>query len=67
MHLIHVGETTKGFRAITGTLEHLVPTLWVASVLRLPGLGQLGERWYHWQARNRVCAVGRGLDPTRSG
>lgn len=61
MHLFHAGETTRGFRAITGTLEHLVPTLWVAPLLRLPGLTQMGERWYRWQARRRNCAVGAGV------
>ena len=65
MHLIHAGETSNGFRAITGTLEHLVPTLWIAPLLRLPGVSQLGERWYRWQARKRSCAVGVGVEPVK--
>ena len=58
LHLIHAGETTKGFAAITRILEHLVPTLWFAPILRLPGVRSLGERWYRWQAGRRSCAVG---------
>ena len=45
IHLIH-GETTRGFAAITRILEHLVPTLWIAPILRLPGVRSLGEKWY---------------------
>ena len=58
LHLIHQSETTSGFRAVTGVLEHLVPTLWFASVLRLPGASHLAERWYRWQAARRSCRVG---------
>ena len=58
LHLRHHGETTRGFRAITRILEHLVPTLWLAPLLLLPGVAALGERWYRWQARRRACAVG---------
>ena len=65
IHLIHGGETTRGFAAITRIFEHLVPTLWVAPLLRLPGIRSLGERWYRWQARRRSCAVSLGdrLEP----
>ena len=59
IHLVH-GETTRGFAAITRILEHIVPTLWIAPILRLPGVRSLGERWYRWQARRRSCAVGLG-------
>ena len=65
MHLIHAGGTTRGFAAITGTLEHLVPTLWVASMLRLPGVSHLGDAWYRWQARRRRCAVGASAEPVK--
>lgn len=65
MHLIHAGETTRGFRAIARTLEHLVPTLWVAPLLRLPGIVHLGESWYRWQARRRRCVVGARAEPVR--
>lgn len=65
MHLIHAGRTTRGFAAITSTLEHLVPTLWVASLLRIPGVSRLGEAWYRWQARRRSCAVGVSAEPVR--
>ena len=58
LHLIHQAKTTSGFRAITGVLEHLVPTLWFASILRLPGISQLAEMWYRWQAARRACRVG---------
>lgn len=58
MHLVHLGETSSGFRAVTLTLEHLVPTLWLAPVLRLPGLGAIGEAWYRSQARRRSCRIG---------
>jgi hypothetical protein len=43
--LRHGSETSRGFRAITLTFEHLVPTLWVMPVMRLPGLRHLGEMW----------------------
>lgn len=58
MHLVHLGETSSGFRAVTLTLEHLVPTLWLAPVLRLPGLRTIGDAWYRSQARRRSCRVG---------
>lgn len=58
IHVIHEGETTRGFRAITQILEVLVPSLWTAPLLRLPGIRSLGERWYRWQAARRSCAVG---------
>ena len=58
LHLIHAGETTRGFAAITRILEHLVPTFWFAPILRMPGVRSLGERWYRWQAARRSCAVG---------
>lgn len=65
MHLIHAGGTTSGFAAITRTLEHLVPSLWFAPLLRLPGVSQLGESWYRWQARRRSCAVGLPAESIR--
>ena len=58
IHLVHAGETSRGFRAITRIFEHLVPTLWVAPVFRFPVLSRLGERWYRWQAARRSCLVG---------
>lgn len=57
MHLVHLGETSSGFRAVTLTLEHLVPTLWIAPILRLPGVRAIGEAWYVWQARRRSCRL----------
>ena len=57
LHLIHQGETTSGFKAVTGVLEHLVPTLWFASILRVPGVSHLAGRWYRWQAARRSCPV----------
>jgi len=59
LHLIHLDEVTNGFKAVAGILEHLVPTIWVAPILRLPGISHLGERWYRWQARRRSCLVGQ--------
>ena len=58
LHLVHMGQTTRGFAAVTRILEHLVPTLWIAPILRLPGLKGLGERWYRWQAARRTCPAG---------
>jgi len=59
LHLIHGAMTVRGFRAVAWTLEHLVPTLWVAPILRFPGVRAVGERWYRWQAARRSCAVGQ--------
>ena len=59
MHLLHLGKVTSGFRAVTGTLEHLVPTLWFAPILRIPGISHLGEWWYRRQARRRSCGIGQ--------
>lgn len=64
MHLVHAGETTRGFRAMTLALEHLVPTLWVAPVLRIPGISHAGEIWYRWQARRRLCPAGDRVGPS---
>ena len=58
LHLIHLGQTARGFAPVTRILEHLVPTLWIAPILRLPGVRRLGERWYRWQAARRTCPVG---------
>ena len=65
LHLKH-GRVTSGFGAITRILEHLVPTLWVAPILRLPGVSSLGERWYVWQAGRRSCPVGFSDDEVAS-
>lgn len=65
MHLNHHGETSRGFRAVVLTLEHLVPTLWVAPILRLPGISHMGEKWYRRQARRRSCQVGEGRELSR--
>jgi predicted DCC family thiol-disulfide oxidoreductase YuxK len=64
LHLIHGGIKVQGFRAVAWTLEHLVPTIWFAPILRFPGVTPIGERWYRWQASRRACAVGqkRGVD-----
>lgn len=64
IHLVH-GKTTRGFAAITRILEHLVPTLWIAPILRLPGVRHLGEWWYRWQAGRRSCAVALGSRPSK--
>ncbi|MGB7860211.1 MAG: HTTM domain-containing protein [Acidimicrobiia bacterium] len=58
LHLLHHGETTTGFAAVGRIMEHLVPTLWVAGVMRLPGVRWFGERWYRWQAARRSCLAG---------
>lgn len=55
MHAVDGPSIVSGFNAVTRTLERLVPTLWFAPFLRLPGLRYLGERWYRWQARRRSC------------
>lgn len=55
LRLTHHSHETTGFAAITRILEHLVPTLWVAPLLRLPVIRGLGDRWYRWQARRRRC------------
>jgi predicted DCC family thiol-disulfide oxidoreductase YuxK len=59
IHVLHGSGMTRGFRAITRVLEHLVPWLWVAPILRLPGVRHIGERWYRWQAARRSCPAGR--------
>lgn len=55
-------ETSKGFRAMTLVLERVVPTLWVAPVLRLPGVRHLGEWWYRSQARRASCPAGHSTN-----
>lgn len=67
LHLIHANVVSKGFRAVTLTLEHLVPTLWVAPILRLPGISHAAERWYRWQARRRSCLVGARIEARAPG
>lgn len=57
IRVLHHGKAT-GFRAITLILEHLVPTLWVAPILRLPGIRQVGEWWYKSRARRSSCPAG---------
>lgn len=42
--LVHRGRTTHGADARVRILEHLVPWLWVAPLLRLPGVRQLHAR-----------------------
>jgi hypothetical protein len=54
--LMHGNEITHGFRAITLTLEHLVPTLWVMPIMRLPGLRQLGELWLRRRTESEPVA-----------
>ena len=58
-HTMHVlsPQTSTGFAAVTQILERTVPSLWVAPVLRLPGVRHVGERWYRWQADRRSCEV----------
>lgn len=46
LQLVHGAITVRGFRAVAWTFEHLVPTLWIAPILRFPGITPLGERWY---------------------
>ena len=62
LHVIHHEEMTSGFRAVTRVLEHLVPTLWLAPLLRLPGLSSAGERWYAWQAKRRSCRMSQAVE-----
>jgi hypothetical protein len=40
------GGVVTGFDAVERILERVVPTLWVAPLLRLPGIRGLGRRWY---------------------
>jgi hypothetical protein len=44
--LRHQGKVVKGFEALAATLEHLVPTLWFAPLLRIPGVRSLCSAWY---------------------
>ncbi len=45
--LTHRGHTSHGAAAHTRILEHLVPWLWVAPLLRLPGISHLHARRHH--------------------
>lgn len=45
--LRHRGNITSGAAAHTRILEHLVPWLWVAPILRLPGIKHLHDRRHH--------------------
>lgn len=53
LQLMHHGKTTRDFAAVVRTLEHLVPTLWVAPILRIPGIHDLGRRWYRRRIQPR--------------
>ena len=59
-HTMHVltPQTHTGFAAATQILERTIPSLWLAPLLRLPGIRHLGARWYRWQAERRSCGLG---------
>ena len=61
IHVVHHGRTTTGFAAATRIIEHLVPTLWVAPALRLPGIRHLGERWYRSRAAHQSSPAPTGI------
>lgn len=42
----HHDESFSGFEAHTRVLEHLVPWLWLAPLLRLPGVSHLHQRFH---------------------
>lgn len=48
--LTHHGITSKGAAAHTRILEHLVPWLWFAPLLRLPGVAHLHRRRHRLEA-----------------
>lgn len=60
IHAVHHGRTTTGFAAVTRILEHLVPTLWLAPILRLPGIRHLGESWYQRRLEQQSSAAPTG-------
>ena len=50
-------EIRAGFDAVNDVLERTVPGLWVAPLLRLPGVAHLGRAWYRRQALRRGCEL----------
>lgn len=54
LELLHAERVTRDFKALTRVLEHLVPWLWVAPILRLPGLRHLGDRIFKRLVRRDV-------------
>ncbi len=48
--LSHRDRTTHGAAAHKRILEHLVPWLWVAPLLRAPGISQIHARWFSTRA-----------------
>lgn len=52
--LYHRGDTTSGAAAHTRILEHLVPWLWVAPLLRLPGISHLHGRRHSQKSTEAV-------------
>ena len=38
--------TARDFAAVIRVLEHIMPTLWFAAILRIPGLRDLAARWF---------------------
>ena len=59
----HQGRITRGSLAHTRILEHLVPWLWLAPLLRLPGIRHLHRLWCHASSGNprRQAVSSRGL------
>jgi len=55
--LTHRGQTTHGAAAHTRVLEHLVPWLWLAPLLRLPIVRRLHERRHPVAAEQRLGAA----------
>lgn len=52
------GQQVSGFDAVERMLERVVPTLWVAPILRVPGIRGLGRRWYQRSRDERQPASG---------
>lgn len=53
MTLTHFERTTTGAGCRVRILEHLVPWLWIAPILRLPGLRQIGSHQHTFGEANQ--------------
>jgi hypothetical protein len=60
LSLTHRDRTTHAAAAHTRILEHLVPWLWVAPLLRLPGVSRLHERRHRSLASRRELSEASG-------
>jgi len=54
--LNHHGRTTLAASAHTRIAEHLVPWLWFAPLLRIPGISHIHRRWHRSGGRPRLPA-----------